>query len=406
MAIFREIPPTAGFPVTIKEIVALCDPHSYRASLEEDCERFLRVNYAKVAYSGTASLYFILESLKQFSSKKTVIIPSYVCPLVPLAVRRAGLKVAVCDINQYDFNFDQKALEKLCAQSNDILAIIVVHLAGIAVNVEIIENIAHTYKLFVIEDCAQSFGATFRGKKIGSFGDFSFFSLCRGKGLTIYEGGIIVTNNNTYADSIERIYRGFSRNDFLSESLKIFELFGYAIFYRPLLFWFVFRLPEFFWSARGNHLRSVREEYEIDFPTHRVSNVRKRIGHFCFERLETEIQAQRFKAQCYLDELSGRRGMRIVQESDGDRATYPFLVLIFDDPELRNRAYNALNSSGLGVSQLYACAVSDYDYLKDFIPSGIYPNGRSVARGHLTLSTSTFLKPCDITAVTAMLKKL
>ncbi|MEI8349646.1 MAG: DegT/DnrJ/EryC1/StrS family aminotransferase [Candidatus Omnitrophota bacterium] len=406
MAIFREIPPTAGFPIALREVLALCDPRSYRGSLEADFEHYLKANHAKVTYSGTAALYFILESLKRLSSKKTVIIPSYVCPLVPLAIQRAGLKVAVCDINQYDFNFNPTALDNLCAQSNDILAIIAVHLAGIAVNLEIIENIAHTYKLFVVEDCAQSLGASFRGKKIGSFSDFSFFSLCRGKGLTTYEGGVVVANNNIYADNIEHTCRSLVKNDFLSESLKISELLGYAMFYRPFLFWFVFRLPELFWNLRGNRLRGLREEYEVNFPTHRVSGFRKRIAHICFERLETEIEAQRLKAQCYFNELVGVNGIRIIQESAGDRATYPFLVLLFDDPELRNRAYTALENRGLGVSQLYAFSIGDYDYLKDFIPSGDSPNGRFIAEGHLTLSTSTFLKTSDITAVTAFLKHL
>jgi len=185
VSIFREVPPTAGFPLYWSDLFPLFKFGHDSAGLEEDFKKYLGVNFAKVTYSGTASFYFILEGLKEISPKKAVIIPAFVCPLVPLAIARAGLKVKVCDIQPDNFNFDYNTLEKLCAQG-DVLAIVAVHLAGLAIDVDKLKNLAEKHGIFLIEDCAQSLGAQYKGKKIGTFGDFAFYSLCRGKGLTIY----------------------------------------------------------------------------------------------------------------------------------------------------------------------------------------------------------------------------
>ena len=233
MSIFREIPPTAGFSFLLKDLFSI---FSKQGSLEDDFKHYLNVPYVSVTYSGTSAFYIILESLKELSSKQTVIIPSFICPLVPLAIKRAGLKIEVCDINRENFNFDIRQLQEICTKNSDILAIVAVHLAGIPVDFDQIKQIAQNYKIFIIEDCAQSLGAIYKGKKVGALGEFSFFSLCRGKGLTIYEGGVIVTKQKEYSAIINSTIKKLTKNDLFSETLKVSELFGYWIFYRPSLF--------------------------------------------------------------------------------------------------------------------------------------------------------------------------
>jgi dTDP-4-amino-4,6-dideoxygalactose transaminase len=226
MSIFREIPPTAGFPIWFKDFLLA----QKSGSLEEDFQKYLQVSYAAVTYSGTAAFYFILETLKKFSNKTTVVIPSFVCPLVALAVARAGLKVEVCDIQPDRFDYDYEELEKLCRDNKNILAVVAVHLAGIPVDLESISTTAKKYGIFLVEDCAQALGAAYEGKKVGTFGDFSFFSLCRGKGLTIYEGGVVVASRAECISALKATVRTLEKKDIFSEFLKILELFGYAVF--------------------------------------------------------------------------------------------------------------------------------------------------------------------------------
>ncbi len=406
MSIFREIPPTAGFPLYAKDFLSIFLKKNRQGSLEKDFKNYLNAPYAKVTYSGTAAFYLILESLKNLSSKRTVIIPSFICPLVPLAIYRAGLHVTVCDINKDNFNFDLRQLQELCSKNNDALAIVAVHLGGIPIDFEEIEQIARNDKIFIIEDCAQSLGAMYKDKKAGTLGDFSFFSLCRGKGLTIYEGGLIVTKKESDSVKIDATIERIVSNDFFSESLKILELLGYWIFYRPQLFWWVFRLPQIFWDWRGEHLRALTEYFTADFPLHKVSKIRKSIGHVTFARLEREIDKQRQKASSYIENLKGIPGIKLITESHEIKATYPYLTLLFDNPIKRKKAQEKFRNSGLGVFQVYAQAITDYGYLKDIVGNHDSPNARYLAEREISLTTSTFLKEEDIDSVVGIIKSL
>ncbi len=270
MTIFKEIQPTSGWPFRINDLFSKCAT----GSLEEDFKNYFGVANLYITYSGTAALYLILESLKKISPKKTIIIPSYVCPLVALAAQKSGLRIKVCDISKDSFDFDYDGLKAICSLDSDILAIVAVHLGGIALEFDKINEIAETYKIFTIEDCAHALGAKYEEKKCGTLGDFSFFSLCRGKGLTIYEGGVLVVNRKEHAEIIKNTVKQIVHKNYFSEIIKIIELFGYWIFYRPQLFWFVFKLPQIFWNLGKNQVKAFGEEYDTDFDTHSVSGFR------------------------------------------------------------------------------------------------------------------------------------
>ena len=405
MGIFRQIPPTAGLPVYARDLGAFFDPALRQGSLEEDFKRYLGVGYAAVTYSGTAALYLILETLKEVSSKKTVIIPSYICPLVPLAIQRAGLKAEVCDIKEGSFDLDPAALEDICVTNKDILAVIPAHLAGIPVDFDTIEHIAKQYGIITIEDCAQSLGALYKGKRVGTLGDFAFFSLCRGKGLTLYEGGVAVAKDAGHARLLDNKITQLVKGDFFSEALKVFELFGYWMFYRPQLFWFVFGLPALFWNLQGRQLKAAIEDFSVDFPIHKVSRFRKSAGRAGFRRLENEIGSQRHKAHQYMQGLKGIGRVRVIEGSKNATATYPYLALLFKDQKDKKRFLENPRNTGLGVSCIYRLAITGYDYLKGVVPNRECPAARDFAERHVTLSTSTFVRPEDLAAVIEGLAK-
>ncbi len=405
MSLLREIPPTAGLPIYARDLASIFFKGNPRDSLEEACKNYLGVSYAQVTYSGTAAFYIILEALKKLSSKKTVIIPSFICPLIPLAIKRAGLNTLVCDINKNNFDFQISQLKELCFKNRDILAIVPVHLAGLPVDLKIIQEIARENKLFIIEDCAQSLGATYQGKKTGAFGDFAFFSLCRGKGLTIYEGGVI-TAKPEFSELIELTFKRLAKDDFLSEGLKLLELFGYWIFYRPLFFWFVFRLPQIFWQIQGKNEKAFIEYFTSDFPLHKVSNRRKQLGRAMFTRLDRQIDGQRQKVTDYLAGFKDAPGIELITELNASRSNYPYLTLLFNDASKREQALNIFRDSGLGVSQVYQSAITDYGYLKSCLTASDPVNARSIAQRHISLTTSAFLKDEEIDLIVERIRDL
>jgi dTDP-4-amino-4,6-dideoxygalactose transaminase len=405
MPMFKEIPPTSGWPFHARDILGVFRK-TQTGGLAEDFRSYLAADYAEITYSGTAALYFIFESLKKISPKRTILIPSYVCPLVALAAKKAGLKIKVCDINRDNFDFDYNALEKIFAEDTDMLAIVVVHLGGIVLDFGRIQPLAQKYKIFTIEDCAQALGAQYQGKSAGTLGDFSFFSLARGKGLTIYEGGVLVSNKKEYSGIVEETIKNLARKKYFSELVKIIELIGYWIFYRPLLFWFVFKLPQAFWKHKRNQVRAFGEEYDTDFDYHKVSFLRKLIGRLCFYRLEKENENQRQKALYYIKNLSGISGLKIIQENPGTKAVYPILVLLFDDRNKRNRVFKALDARGMGASIVYVNAICDYDYLKNNLSFASCENARNLSERQLTVSTSTYLKAKDLELIVKTIKRI
>ncbi|MFA5224201.1 MAG: aminotransferase class V-fold PLP-dependent enzyme [Candidatus Omnitrophota bacterium] len=406
MSLIREIPPTAGWPIKTKSLIPPFFKKLPKGILEEEFKKYLNAPLALLTYSGTAAFYLILESLKELSTKKTIVIPTFICPLIPLAIKRAGLKIKPCDINPDNFDFDIDKLRKACAEDKDILAILAVHLGGIPLELQNLQEIAKKNGILIIEDCAQSLGAEYQGKKTGSIGEFSFFSLCRGKGLTIYEGGLAITNKAEYAQLLKNTSKKIFRTDIFSESLKIAELLAYSIFYRPGLFWFAFRLPQIFWKMRNDPVKALGDYFELDFPTHKVSAFREYIGYLNFSCLDKEINKQREKADFYLQAFKGLNRIKPIQELPRTKASYPYLAIIFETPEKRNKALRIFENSGLGISQVYLQAITDYDYLKGVIPEAGCENARRIARQTITLSTSSFLKESDLRKIIDKLGKI
>ena len=105
------------------------------------------------------------------------------------------------------FNIDASQIEEKITGKTK--AILVVHLYGQASNMDIIMKIARKHNLRVVEDCAQSHGARFRGKMTGTFGDIGCFSFYPSKNLGAFgDGGAIVTDDSSIADDV-RIFRNY-----------------------------------------------------------------------------------------------------------------------------------------------------------------------------------------------------
>jgi len=231
---FRELP-RAGMKVTLKDfsegLKSIWKGNKPTCIFEDSFERWFGVKYAFGVSSGRAALYMILKVLREKSEKSEVIIPAYICPTIPLAIARAGLKVRVCDISKDTFDFDHDQLINMI--NNNTLCILVAHLAGFPCDLDKLCELTANKDTLIIEDCAQAMGAEYKGKKIGQFGSFGFFSLGRGKGLTTYKGGLITTNNEDYAEAIKSKLSDLGAYGNYANILNIFEILGYIIFFHP-----------------------------------------------------------------------------------------------------------------------------------------------------------------------------
>ncbi|MBF0593591.1 MAG: DegT/DnrJ/EryC1/StrS family aminotransferase [Candidatus Omnitrophica bacterium] len=402
MSIFREIPPTAGFPLPVHELFASWAKTRYPGSLEEDFITYLNVAYARIVCSGTAGLFYIASALAELSDKRTVVVPAFICPSVVPAIIRAGFKVLVCDVRAGSFDYDVEALAGMCRDNADIAAVLVMHLAGLPADMDPVLAIARLRNIHVIEDCAQSLGAEYHGRKVGSLGDFSFFSLARGKGLTTYEGGVVVCNSSRASEIVDKKITELEQENFLDEALMVLKLAGYVVFYRPSLFWWAYRLPELFWHLTGQKMRELSEYFSFDFPVIKVSPLRIWAGHAGFSRLETEIGRQRRMAERYRDALRGVPGITFMREPPNSRATFPYLALLLEDE--KPGVLTPLKESAWGISESFSAAIPEYEGLKGHVTAGDCPHARALSRRILTLSTSVFLTEAELAGVCRLIK--
>lgn len=128
-----------------------------------------------------------------------------------LVILKEGATPVYADIDPRTFNIDPKEVEKKV--TNRTKAIYVVHYGGQMVDMDPIMEIARKYKLVVLEDCAHTPGAEYKGRKAGSIGDFGCFSFHSLKNMTtLGEGGMITCNNDMYAEAIDKL-RCMNLND-------------------------------------------------------------------------------------------------------------------------------------------------------------------------------------------------
>lgn len=145
--------------------------------------------------SGTSALHLSLLSLG-ISKEDEVIIPSYVCSAVLNAVNYTGAKPVLADINMYDFNISIRSVkEKITRRTK---AIIVAHQFGMPAEIDKFLSLG----IPIIEDCAQSIGATYKNKKVGTFGKLSVFSFYATKMLTTGYGGMVISRDSKLINHI------------------------------------------------------------------------------------------------------------------------------------------------------------------------------------------------------------
>ena len=133
-----------------------------------------------------------------------VIVPSNTYIATALAVTYVGAKPVFVEPDIRTFNINPDLIEP--AITSKTKAIMPVHLYGQACDMDSIMDIARRYNLRVVEDCAQAHGATYKGRKVGTFGDAAGFSFYPGKNLgALGDAGAVVTDNKELADKIRAL---------------------------------------------------------------------------------------------------------------------------------------------------------------------------------------------------------
>ena len=172
-------------------------------AFEKAFAEYCHTDYCVGSGNGLDALMLALKALNVGEGDE-VIVPSNTYIATALAVTYVGARPVFAEPDIKTFNIDPSKIEEAITEKTK--AIMPVHLYGQPCDMDPIMEIAKKHNLFIVEDCAQAHGATYKGEIIGSFGDAAGFSFYPGKNLgALGDAGATVTSNKDVADKIRAL---------------------------------------------------------------------------------------------------------------------------------------------------------------------------------------------------------
>lgn len=304
-------------------------------------EKFAAYCGCKYCIGVASGLDALILSLTAFRFKKgsEVIVPSNTYIATILSIIHCGLTPVLVEPELATYNIDPSLIAKKITPKT--VAVMVVHLYGKPCRMEEICSIAKKHNLRVIEDCAQSHGATFKNRKTGSWGDFGAFSFYPTKNLgALGDAGAITTNDEELANIVRKL------RNYGSEKKYFNELIGY---------------------------NSRLDEIQAGFLITKL------------ERLDEINSHKRTLAGIYLNNI---RADYILPVVEGD-CTDVYHIFNIRHPE-RDRIRNRLLEHKIKTEIHYPVSPHHQEALKDFFPGHHYPISEEIHQTTLSLPISYF----------------
>lgn len=244
-------------------------------AFEEEFARYLDIGYALGLNSGTDALHLALRAL-DIGPGDEVITSTFSFIATAEAISIVGARPVFVDIDPRTYALDPRRVEE--AVTPRTRAIIPVHLYGTPSSMSDIVSIARRHDLAIVEDCAQSVGATIDGKMTGTFGTISAFSFFPSKNLgACGDGGMVVTGRDDLAARVRAL------------------------------------------RAHGGRKKYFHEEIGLNS---RLDEIQAAILRVKLRHLEEWTQGRRAVAQRYNEGLSGMAGIQTPSEEPGCRNVY------------------------------------------------------------------------------------
>ena len=199
-----NVPPCTGNEMKyIGEAIAsrkICGDGQFTKRCSEWMEKRFDAHKVLLTTSGTTALD-MASLLCELQPGDEVILPSFTFSSTANAFVNYGARLVFVDIRPDTMNIDETKIE--AAITNRTKAIVAMHYAGVACEMDTIMAIARKHKLLVIEDAAQAVMSTYKGRALGTIGDFGCFSFHETKNYSMGEGGAILINAPEYVERAE-----------------------------------------------------------------------------------------------------------------------------------------------------------------------------------------------------------
>lgn len=323
-----------------------------------------------LVHSCTAALE-IAALLADLKPGDEVIMPSFTFVSTANAFVLRGARPVFVDVRADTFNLDETKLAE--ALSPRTKAIVPVHYAGVACEMDSILAFAKEHQLYVFEDAAQAYGSSYRGRALGTLGDLGAYSFHETKNFTSGEGGVLMINRPDWVDRSHILRdKGTNRSLFLQGMVD-----------------------KYTWVDVGS--------------SYVLSDILAALMLAQMERLEDITDHRRALWQSYQSSLEGLEKKGVLRRPiipEECQSNYHIFPVLFDNHALRLRAQDMLRSQGIGAAFHY-------------IPLHSSPAGVEFGRTQGELAVTTHVSSCllrlplfhdmsstDIERVVSLLEKL
>jgi len=308
------------------------------AELEKDFASFIGTKFAIATNSGTSALMVALQSLGIGPGDEVITVPfSFIA--TTNAILYTGAEPVFVDISEKDFNLDPVWLKQALSQRTK--AVLVVHLYGQPADLDSILDFTEKHGLLLIEDACQAHGATYKGKKVGSFGTgtFSFYPT---KNMTTGEGGMITTDDS--------------------------ELYQRAVMIR-------------------NQGQSKRYYHEVLGYNFRMTDIAAAIGLAQFKKLNRNNQRRKLNAEFYLKNLQGIPGIILpLTFPEREHAWHQFTIRVSGQArKSRDELADYLSNKGISTGVYYPLPIHRQKSMIGLKGWGKYPVSEKMAQEVLSL---------------------
>ena len=296
------------------------------AQLEQEFGFFMGVKHALAVTSGTASLIAALAGLG-IGPGMEVIVPAYTWIATASAVVALGAVPVIAEVDE-SLTLDPQDFEaKITSYTR---AVIPVHMRGAPCQMDLIQKIAQAHDLSILEDAAQANGASYQGRRLGSWGDAGAFSLQFNKIITSGEGGMLTTDSD--------------------------EVFERAVMFHDVV------------GGQRNNIPENRILPGINF---RMPELLAAVGLVQLRRLDSLLEAMRVRKRMLKDsiqEVVQRKGIQFRRQHDPEGEAGLCMVLLLPEPGLAEMVSQALSAEGLSNWHLYRPDVVDYHVYAHWTP--------------------------------------
>ena len=231
---FNIAPHTGNEVKYIQEAIAsgkICGDGTFTKKCSQWMKEHFYTNQAFLTTSCTHALEMaaVLSGVKPGDE---VILPSYTFVSTADAFVQRGASLVFVDIRPDTMNLDETLIEDAITEKTKV--IVPVHYAGVACDMDTIMNIAKRHHLKVVEDAAQGFASYYKGKSLGTIGDFGCYSFHETKNYTMGEGGAILFNGEQYLEKAEILReKGTDRSKFFRGQIDKYRWIDYGSSYLP-----------------------------------------------------------------------------------------------------------------------------------------------------------------------------